>query len=61
MITKNEAREIIENTTATGYLPVFDFVAFREIDEANCIIREYTFRQLLCIVYDLTRNEKINT
>lgn len=57
MITKDKAREVIENTTATGYFPVFDCVVFRETDNVKGILIEYTFRQLLCIVYDLERKE----
>jgi len=57
MITKDKAREVIENITAIGYFPIFDCIAFREEDKVNGISIEYTFRQLLCIVYDLERKE----
>jgi len=59
MITKDKAIEILENTTAFGIFPVFDCVVFRESDNENGILREYTFRQLLCIAYDLIKKETL--
>ena len=57
MITKDKARGILENVTATGYFPVYDCVAYREVDKMNGVLIEYTFRHLLCIVYDLEEKE----
>lgn len=62
-MTKEEARAILEMYFAKGGIPpLFDCVVYRYVDTPNGIQVDYTFRHLLCIVYDLKsiEDEKAN-
>jgi hypothetical protein len=56
-ITKEEARELLIKYTRSqqGILPVYD-ANIQIKDETHCtiVMKEYTFRYLLKIAYDLT-------
>lgn len=56
-MTKDKAREILESVLTVGMLPIYDCVVYREVDQERGMLIEYTFRQLLCLVYNLENAE----
>ena len=52
-MTKERARKILQEVVSTGLLPHYDIVVYQSVDESIGQIEEYTFRELLCIVYNL--------
>ncbi len=55
--TKEKARVFLEDCIKNGQLPIYDLVVRREINCDGTILKEHTFRHLLCIVYDLKKIE----